>query len=422
MKMINWICRGAKEAVAKNGIRKGAVTIASKILYRFTTGLVAQVYRVIKLPIQDNLIVFESNPDFSDNARVLFNYMCSNGYNKKYKLCFFVANPEKYKEYEGENVFFVRNKGKRSGCRTLKFYYYSYTAKILFFTHSFNWFHKYNKNNQLFIDLWHGCGYKAAKGNSKQIYFNYLLVPAKIFKKTKAEFFDCSEDKLIDLGYPRYDLLNKKKDVRKPFFDSLHVPYDGRKIIMWMPTYRKSYRATLSEGTLDSPFDLPLMYSYDDLLELDECCRKNNVLLIIKKHYLEQEMPIDKGCIRNILFIENEQLEQCEIQLYELLNNVDALITDYSSVAIDFLLTSKPIGFTLDDYEQYKDSRGFVFEDPLQYMPGMHMVEKNQLYEFIQDVSIGKDEYREERAKVLQETHNVTDNYCKRILEYFDIK
>ena len=52
--------------------------------------------------------------------------------------------------------------------------------------------------------------------------------------------------------------------------------------------------------------------------------------------------------------MDDTDLEQADVQLYETLSFVDALITDYSSVAIDYLLMDRPIAFTLDDYEKYR--------------------------------------------------------------------
>ena len=71
-----------------------------------------------------------------------------------------------------------------------------------------------------------------------------------------------------------------------------------------------------------------------------------------------------------VQFIQESDLEMAGIQLYELLGQTDALMTDYSSVAVDYMLCDKPIAFLLEDYEAYRKNRGFVFEDPLQYMPG----------------------------------------------------
>ena len=63
-------------------------------------------------------------------------------------------------------------------------------------------------------------------------------------------------------------------------------------------------------------------------------------------------------------------LEKEKLQLYELIGISDALISDYSSVAVDYLLLDRPLGYVLADYEIYREKRGFVFEDPLEYMPG----------------------------------------------------
>lgn len=40
----------------------------------------------------------------------------------------------------------------------------------------------------------------------------------------------------------------------------------------------------------------------------------------------------------------------------------DFLITDYSSIYIDYLLLDRPIGFIPYDYDEYNNDRGFLFE------------------------------------------------------------
>ena len=125
--------------------------------------------------------------------------------------------------------------------------------------------------------------------------------------------------------------------------------------------------------------------------------------------------------LTNIVYVENKDLEARDLQLYEFINCSDALVSDYSSVAIDYLLMDRPLGFTLDDYEAYTESRGWVFDDPLEYMPGEHIYNLEQFEQFVLDVKEGKDDYKEQRAAVRAKTHNVFDNYCKRVLDYFDI-
>ena len=99
----------------------------------------------------------------------------------------------------------------------------------------------------------------------------------------------------------------------------------------------------------------------------------------------------------------------------------DALITDYSSIAVDYLLLDKPIAFTLDDYEEYKQLRGFVFKDALAYMPGHHVFETDQLEAFFDDICAGNDRYRDDRRRLMPRMQNPTDSYCRRIAEQFEI-
>ena len=102
------------------------------------------------------------------------------------------------------------------------------------------------------------------------------------------------------------------------------------------------------------------------------------------------------------------------------MNRTDALITDYSSVAIDYLLLDKPIGFTLDDFEEYRKTRGFIFEDPKKYMPGHHIYSFSDLCDFLSSVSDGYDPFWEQRASVRLAAHNKpTSTYCEEVLRYF---
>jgi CDP-glycerol glycerophosphotransferase (TagB/SpsB family) len=76
------------------------------------------------------------------------------------------------------------------------------------------------------------------------------------------------------------------------------------------------------------------------------------------------------------------------IQLYPLLGNMDFLLTDYSSVWVDYEILNKPIGFLIDDMQAYNQSRGFTFEDFERILPGNIILNINQLYDFFMAVDI----------------------------------
>ena len=61
---------------------------------------------------------------------------------------------------------FVQNFKNGSTIRRAEAYKYALTSKYIFYTQAFNWIGM-SRRNQLFIDLWHGCGYKANKNGRK---------------------------------------------------------------------------------------------------------------------------------------------------------------------------------------------------------------------------------------------------------------
>ena len=367
----------------------------------------------------ENRILFETNDDFTDNGRALFDYMVEQGYNKKYEIVWLVHEPEKYKKYETENVKFVRNFKKNSSIRRAKAYRYALTSKYIFYTQAFNWIGM-SRKNQLFVDLWHGCGYKANKNNRK-VFFDYCLIPGDIFIKTKMEFFGCTSKKLLPLGYPRYDLMLKGSSRAEEYSNKLLREADSQKLILWMPTYRHASSERLNEETLNNEFNIPIIDDKQKLLDLNAFCKKNQLLLVIKKHYLQVPYDFGDNVLTNIIYLENKDLEREDVQLYEFIHYADALVSDYSSVAIDYLLLDRPLGFTLDDYKEYTESRGWVFENPLEYMPGSHIYNMDEFEQFLLDIKDGKDLYTEERAKVRAQTHNVCENYCQRVLDYLKL-
>ena len=189
--------------------QKGTKAMYQEIWATITFGIYdkRRIKRLKKFPpaLVENRMLFETNDDFTDNGRALFDYLIENGYNKKYEIVWLVHEPKKYKEYETENVKFVQNFKKGSTIRRADAYKYALTSRYIFYTQAFNWI-AMSRRNQLFIDLWHGCGYKANK-NGRKVFFDYCLVPGDIFIRTKMEFFGCTSKKLLSFGYPRYDMM-----------------------------------------------------------------------------------------------------------------------------------------------------------------------------------------------------------------------
>lgn len=408
-----------------NGIGKGFLIFGGKIIFYVLEYPCIKLLEKLPHRIQGNKIVLESNVDFSDNARALYEYLISNNYNEKYQIVWCVNQPEKYIKYHTKNVKFVKKKHVSIKCRTITSYFNLWTAHYIFFTHSMREL-KVKNEKQVLINLWHGCGYKAAKGGSETIVFDYCLVPGEIFIDTKAEFFHCDKEKILPLGYPRYDwMLNPIEINKRKFMDLMKRDSFSdclEKIVIWMPTFRNSANTTLSDNTIKNETGLPILGHLENIIEMNAFCRERNIKLVIKRHYLQTVYQGGEQEYTNIIFVDDSDFVQIGVQLYEILAFTDALITDYSSIAIDYLLLDKPIGFVLEDYEEYSKSRGFVFENPLDYMPGNKIYDQGDMWIFLNNVAKSEDVFLEDRKRVALETHCLKkESYCREILQFFDL-
>ena len=93
--------------------------------------------------------------------------------------------------------------------------------------------------------------------------------------------------------------------------------------------------------------EFPLLNN-QNIDELNSKVKHDNILLIIKLHHAQVDTHMMKKEYSNIVFIKNHELEKKDAQLYELLGNCDALLTDYSSVFFDFLKKENPVFSKMD--------------------------------------------------------------------------
>ena len=403
--MIDGIIRKIKERGIKNCIIFALINYPHKLIY-ICLDLVMS-----KLPIKRNIIVFSSTPDYSDNSKALYDY-----YIKKYpayKAVWLLENstPKDYAHNKNTKTIFVKSKQQYLNHMTLKALFYCHKASVIYYTHTPIKIRKpKNKQQTTIVNLWHGCGFKDNESNRKRdMGFDLALVPGELFIDAKAKFWSCEKEKIIPIGYPRYDLLLQKNNHK-----------EEKKRIIWMPTFRKSQNRFFPESSISQKYDLPALSGRDDLIKINNLCKSSNIELIIKRHPFQQEYDAEHLHLSNISFLSNNDLKRKKQELYSLLANTDGLITDYSSVSFDYLLIDKPIAYILDDYEEYREKRGFIFKEPQKYMAGHHIYATEDILKFIKDIANNKDTYATERHKLLKKAQNPTNNYCQRIIDYIE--
>lgn len=130
---------------------------------------------------------------------------------------------------------------------------------------------------------------------------------------------------------------------------SLGIPHD-KKIIFYAPTFRKA-------GAMPLPFDP------QTLLE----SLNNEYVIITKLHYLNH---LDK---------KYDSVIDCTTysDIADLMKISDILISDYSSLVLDYALLNKPIILFQYDYEQYMQQRGVYF-DFSDYLPSEQIVKSEE--------------------------------------------
>ena len=404
-----------KKRLEEMGIR-GKCYVFPQVRYEYMLDI---KHKMREKTVEDDLIIFRSSLDYSDNARVLFDYMIKLGLNKKYRIAWAVADIENFRwlnRYENVEVYSVSLDSVED---TEKYYKYKYTAKYFFVSHTLNWLQD-RKPEQVVFNLWHGCGYKKSKvGKSHRNSFEYTCVTGPLYKKYQTRFFDCAEEKAVVTGHPKTDLFFTADT--KALKQTLYL--EGyAKLVVWMPTFRNSILERLDECTIACETGFPIVRSFRQLEELNEELEKRNILMIVKLHQYQKNSVYTHRKFSNIQVWDSTVLVEKDIQVNEFLACADALISDYSSTAVDFLSVDRMMGFAIDDYEEYIKGRLFLF-DPLEdYLPGYILREYHELVEFIEDVANQNDKSYAKRQQLMPQMMKYRDGESsRRILEYLRI-
>ena len=146
------------------------------------------------------------------------------------------------------------------------------------------------------------------------------------------------EPRLYKLNQPHEEALTKQ----------LNKLYGNPLKVLYMPTFRDS-----SVGVF-SPFKAEIGF---DAERLNAVLEKNNIVLLYKGHFIDEENGQQhvQGRLRTISDNDYDDL-------YSFINDVDVLITDYSSIYFDFLYLRKPIIlFPFDEQAYISKSREFYF-------------------------------------------------------------
>ncbi len=247
------------------------------------------------------------------------------------------------------------------------------------------------------INLWHGIPLKKIgnylpcekKASWRDKYSagggwpdQYLLAPSEFSASLLAYAMGVKEEKCLIASYPRNEKLygcKPRQDVK------------GRFHVFYLPTFR------------DVNDKNPLLL--EDLEKINGQFAKHKIVFYIKPHYASMASWSMASNFSNIKILDAKE------DVYDWLYQTDLLITDYSSVFFDYMITGRPMLFYPYDYEYYENQdRGFTISYD-EYTPGRKIYHADQLLQAVLYIQSHYVSYMEEHRAQYQFVRKKMNRY-----------
>ncbi len=238
-------------------------------------------------------------------------------------------------------------------------------AGVLFFDHAS--VPGISRRSRQCVNLWHGIPIKQIRFFCPQNFpagylklqrrcTSWLIASSAVDRLAMIAGFQMKPQRVVVTGLPRNDLL---VDV-EPFIRALPYLKDeqkrlqtllqGRKLILYAPTYRDS------KSSRQDDF---VRVSNEEKQYLSSILRKHDAVLGIREH-VYATASVFSVMHESDRVVHLDPLNFTNINL--LLRSVDILVTDYSSIWVDFLLLDRPVVGYCPDLASYTASHGFLYD------------------------------------------------------------
>lgn len=243
-----------------------------------------------------------------------------------------------------------------------------------------------------FVQLTHGVGPKTMGYSKREVDIPALDRETRTYAHVvcssdlEATFWERAyrvplED-IWPVGVPRNDTLLEPPP---PDLTARH-PWLSGKTVLYAPTFR-------DWALLEDYLPIPGM----EPAPLVALLERHDATLLIRPHYYEAD-----AARATIERIGSPRVRPADDSVFgdtnALLKHVDVLVTDYSSIYMDFLLLDRPIIFNPVDLEEYEAQRGFLL-DYADHTPGPKTRTETDFLSALEDELLGQDPYVEQRAR-----------------------
>lgn len=321
------------------------------------------------VPPRGDRIAWASTPDYIGNAFHLYRHMLTT--RPGIEHVWLITDAAAKQRIERDLEAFAPQVAPDTRVRVIRRhspagYWHRLRCRVIFHTHGL--FPMDTAHRREVVSLWHGMPIKCV-GDLNTItpdphptFGSMHVATSHMFRYVIAAAFRSAPDRVLITGLPRCDVLTHPHPLAPApasIRESLGVVADER-LVVWLPTYR-----TPGNMRNAKPGIAGFQTFLDDLTDeqwtrIDELAEEHRCRIVMKLHPDDplNGVDYDPGLSRIRLMRSAEWLET-GIELYDMLGSTDGLISDVSSVLIDYLATDRPLGIIGFDPDTY--TRDVVF-------------------------------------------------------------
>ncbi|MFT4108879.1 CDP-glycerol glycerophosphotransferase family protein [Propionicimonas sp.] len=246
-------------------------------------------------------------------------------------------------------------------------------AGLVAVTHGFGDVDRYGVSGAVIVQLWHGAPLKKLHGDSPAVttlgglervpgvsalirrayragtsQISLFPTGSGFFAPFLASAFHLMRGQVKVLGEPRADVLFAgTRQERVAASRALLAPHLGEhaasRVVLYAPTWR--------DGDPDPGVPTELQW-----LRIEELCERFDLVLLVRPH------PLGVGEYTHASSRVRLLTAQDQPESMPLLWGLDALVTDYSSMLVDYVVTGRPLVLLAPDLDAYRASRGLYVD------------------------------------------------------------
>lgn len=257
-------------------------------------------------------------------------------------------------------------------------------ASVCVSTHGVVYGSRPRPRGKLHLGLWHGEYTKAVGrvAGEPTHRFDRMYVSGELSRLIRSAETGIHPRRIAVTGVPRTDLLNSAQ--RSP-----------RPVIMWAPTYRAS---AVNSRRQDGDAETFQRFVEQVLDGLEDTLIEHDAEIWLRLHP-SSAAQVEVRSSR-VVAADDAFLATRGLTLYSALGSSHALITDYSSVWVDYLQLDRPVICAAPDLDEYAASRGLLLQPYEWWFPGAVCRSVDEVASALRNVLDGRDDHREHRQLI----------------------